>query len=425
MIRKFLYALSAVAFTMLTACTSDVDEVFGKSSAERVEEAIKADKEVLTSAGNGWRLEYYPKAGKTYGGYNIYLKFDKAGTVTAASEVYDADFTSTSLYNVKQSAGVVLTIDTNNEVFHFFSDPKNPAGVGNDGKGMEGDFEFQIMEARNDTVILKGKKTGEKMVMTPVADGVKWSDEIAKIKACDEIYTSFPQFKYHDGDFEARITPSFHHFTVTYKDGETDVQESAPYIIDSDGTLHLETPLTINGKTIQRFKYIDGDDPYFESVDVAGIVFKPFYSPAWFFSNYDWYMSLSGMGQKGYWGWWIQNVYPKLGAAPKYMLFTPYDGTNVALYWELAGNIGFLLYNVMVLSDDEIFINFASRGNNFGITCWNNYSWIQFQANFDSKTFKITPNDDKNPTELLLTDVDDDTNTIRLSANEILDPINN
>lgn len=423
--RKLLYSLSAVAFAMLTACTSDVDDVFGKSAAERVEETINADKEVLTSAGNGWRLEYYPQDGMSYGGYNVYLKFDKAGNVTAASEVYGKDATSTSLYSIKQSAGVVLTIDTNNEVFHFFSDPKNPAGIGSDGKGMEGDFEFQIMEAKADKVILKGKKTGVKMVMTPVADGVEWSDEIAKINAYDEIYSTYPQFKYHDGDFEAKLSHSYHHLNVEYTDGEATMQESVPYIIESDGTLSFRTPLTMNGKTVQNFKYIDAEEPYFESVDAAGVVLKPFYSPAWFFSNKDWYMSLSGMSQKGYWGWWIQNVYPQLGAAPKYMLFTPYDGVDVALYWELAGNTGLLLYNVTVLSDDEIFINFASRGNNFGVTCWNNYSWIQFQANFNSKTFKIAPDDDKNPTELLLTDVDDNTNTIRLSANEILDPINN
>lgn len=423
--RKILFSLSTVVFAMLTACTNEVDEIFDKSSAKRVEEAIIADKEVLTSADNGWRLEYYPQAGKTYGGYNIYLKFDKSGTVTAASEVYNADATSTSLYNVKQSAGVVLTIDTNNEVFHYFSNPKNPAGVGRDGKGMEGDFEFQIMKATADSVILKGKKTGNTMIMKPVADGVKWSDEIAKIKAWDEIFKSFSQFKYYDSNFEAKMTQSFHNFTVEYMEGENTVKESVPYIIDSDGTLHFAAPLTINGKTVQSFKYIDGNEPMFEAVNVAGIVFKPFYSLAWFFANNDWYMSLSGMSKKGYWNWWIQNIYPQLGVAPEYMLFTPYDGKDVALYWELAGNIGYLLYNVTTISDDEIFIKFGSRGNNFGIICWNNYSWVQFQANFASKTFKITADNDTDPSELILTDEDDNTNIIRLSIKEILDPIHN
>ena len=35
-----------------------------------------------------------------------------------------------SEYEVKQSAGVMLTFDTYNEIFHFFSEPSNYLGIG-------------------------------------------------------------------------------------------------------------------------------------------------------------------------------------------------------------------------------------------------------------------------------------------------------
>ena len=57
--------LSVMAFA---SCTSEIDEFFDKSSAQRVNEAMSEYKNILTSAENGWLMKYYPKANTTYGG---------------------------------------------------------------------------------------------------------------------------------------------------------------------------------------------------------------------------------------------------------------------------------------------------------------------------------------------------------------------
>jgi hypothetical protein len=101
-------------------------------------------------------MEYFPSSQQTYGGFNVLARFSDA-EVTIASEIADFDTTEKSSFSLKQSAGPVLTFDTYNEIFHTFSDPNSSkSGLGSNGKGMEGDFEFLIMKATQDSVILKG-----------------------------------------------------------------------------------------------------------------------------------------------------------------------------------------------------------------------------------------------------------------------------
>ena len=84
-------------------------------------------------------MGHFPEANQAFGGYNVLLKFGTDGKVTVASELYGASQTATSLFSVKQSAGIVLSFDTYNTIFHLFSDPADPTGAGGKGYGLEGD----------------------------------------------------------------------------------------------------------------------------------------------------------------------------------------------------------------------------------------------------------------------------------------------
>ena len=135
---KLLLASVAVV-TLYTACTPEVDDAFDKSSAQRIAETLKADQQILVSAPNGWRMAIY---GNTdFGGYNLFFKFAADNTVEVANEiaynpedVSTAQIRETSHYSLQQSAGAILSFDTYNSLFHFFSDPVNPS-MGNTGKG--------------------------------------------------------------------------------------------------------------------------------------------------------------------------------------------------------------------------------------------------------------------------------------------------
>ena len=135
----------------LTACTSDVDDVFDKSAPERMDETIAAQKSILESAPYGWRAEYYGDT--SYGGYNVFMKFE-GDNVTVASEQVGAShkagigedgslITCTTHYKFEQSQGSVLSFDDYNYVFHYFSDP-GIEDFGMKGEAFYGDLEFRV-----------------------------------------------------------------------------------------------------------------------------------------------------------------------------------------------------------------------------------------------------------------------------------------
>ena len=150
-----------VTAMMMASCTIEQDDLFSDSSANRADNAIAADIQVLTSAANGWLMQYFPDSQQSYGGYNTIVRFKTDGKVEVMGEVY-GDTTYVSLYSVTQSAGIVLTFDTFNPEFHAFSDPAAYIG-GSEGTGWDGDFDFSILKATAEEVVLKGKKTGNKI----------------------------------------------------------------------------------------------------------------------------------------------------------------------------------------------------------------------------------------------------------------------
>ena len=163
---KYLLLIGLLAATFV-ACSRDEESFFDKSAAERAREAVENAFDVLTSAENGWEMAYFPNLEADSKGYNMIVKFKKDGnvSVTAKNLATTANKIMTdtaSTWAVKSDYGPILTFDTYNDVFHAFSDPKN------NGAGMLGDYEFLILKATPEVVLLKGKKHSAYTVMRPV-----------------------------------------------------------------------------------------------------------------------------------------------------------------------------------------------------------------------------------------------------------------
>ena len=183
-----IFIISAIALLASVSCLRTEPDVFDKSASARLEEAFQNAQKVLTSQPNGWRLEYFPESTQCYGGYILMAKFNSDNTVTMASELKASDYRETSLYSFSKENGPVLTFDTYNDCIHFFADPgKGPrAGLGTLNGGLLGDFEFIVMEATPEKVILKGNKTGNKIYMTPAT--ADWTKELDDYKTLVENY---------------------------------------------------------------------------------------------------------------------------------------------------------------------------------------------------------------------------------------------
>lgn len=188
--KKFLiYTLALVGLgSFVTSCQGEEDDIFGQSSAERLEQAIVDNTELLCSANNGWVMEYFNNTAWEPG-YNYIFKFNSDNSVVIAANnewignEYKEELSS---FEVITDNGPVLTFNTYNTLFHLFAAPDDiPESEENEsGYGHSGDYEFVFMKVSDDnnTITLKGKKWGRTIIMRRLADDVLWSDYLTQLE---------------------------------------------------------------------------------------------------------------------------------------------------------------------------------------------------------------------------------------------------
>ena len=430
--RIYNILFTLIAILSFTSCSNDIDEVFDKPSAERVNDAIAEYKTVLTSAENGWLMKYYPKANTKYGGYNLLLKFGTDGNVTAMSDALGADTKATSHYKLEQSASIVLSFDEYNKVIHFFSDPANPAGIGDNGKGMEGDLEFRVLTATADSVVMLGKKRGTKIVMTPMAKDADWAETISHIDDLEQ-EMQFPKYTCEVNDVKYVATSSYRTITFTSSNAE-EGSTTEPYIVTDKGIEFYE-PITLNGVTIKGFNYKGGDNYEFDatsgSAKMYGII-PPLTSQL---QNGNWFFSVKNMGTYGqaYWNkcYEICQGEEVGGEEMSYAFFgtssfSSSNGKYGFVFVSANKYAGCLNCTATPVDDTHITLKFALSGDSNGIFYYNSggYKYIiaALTAGSKGKTYSIEGNDLKSPTVLKLVDVDNPDNYYILSKNTVLYP---
>ncbi len=256
--KKTLYP-TAIALASLCAASCslhDESDYFGESAAERIDAAIKTDKSLLESAPNGWKLIYYTGTEYTGGGYTYLCKF-KDGRATVAGDMSDGYQTCTSSYDIISDQSAVLTFDTYNELMHKFATPTSSSI-----DGEQGDYEFLITSATPDSIVLKGKKWGNKMVMTPMPATVSWETYI------DSVNTIAKKVFYNNkvtlgNDSIGHIAIDDYTRRAVYQSGKEKAE--VPYYVGSKG-IHFQSPITINGEQVSELVYNKAKDNF----DVTG-----------------------------------------------------------------------------------------------------------------------------------------------------------
>ena len=180
---KYILFVGLLAATF-AACSRDEKDLFEKPAAIRAQEAIENAIDVLTANQNGWEMAYFPNLESDAKGYNMVLNFNKNGMVSVTAKnmatTGNKIMTDTaSTWAVKSDYGPILTFDTYNDVFHAWADPQE------DGAGLLGDYEFLILKATPELVLLKGKKHSAYSVMRPV----KNPDVAAYFAAAEKMQT--------------------------------------------------------------------------------------------------------------------------------------------------------------------------------------------------------------------------------------------
>lgn len=151
-IHKFiiLSILSAITFS----CSNVEEDLFDEPASIRLENSREAYQKTLEEGPN-WLFQYFPHPDQDFGGVNYYLKFKGDKVITKMEGTTDS---VTSYYTVLNRGGNVLSFNTYNKLFHIYANPS-----GSEPSGMEGDFEFLILDQKGDTINLKGRRTGNYM----------------------------------------------------------------------------------------------------------------------------------------------------------------------------------------------------------------------------------------------------------------------
>ena len=276
---RLLFALTALVFT--ASCTPEVEDAFDKPSPDRIAEAISETKGILTAAPNGWKMAYQGSGG--FGGFNILCKFDKEDNVFCEEESDHAK--ATSHYTVQQGQGVLLSFDSFNAALHKYSDPVgkiNGKAVGKDGKGFQGDFEFRVMSCTKDSIVLEGRKHGDRVVMTPMPEDLTWDSFFTQIATVASGMSSERYNIIIDKDtLPARM--NLHTLHTTDKNGKA---VAIPFIYTPQGIEVLKAD-SLNGRKLTAFTYSTDDkwvDPNDKSVMLSPRDITPleaFFSDNW------------------------------------------------------------------------------------------------------------------------------------------------
>ncbi|MDR2815665.1 MAG: DUF4302 domain-containing protein [Proteiniphilum sp.] len=287
--KKLLYlpfALS-LATVLFFSCTGDEEMLFDDSSANRLSEALKESTDILTSASNGWLVQYYAgESTEKMGGVNYIFEFGKDGWVGVTSELAP-DSTYRSLYRLIGEQGPILTFDSYNEVFHILSEPWGTSNI----YGYGGDYEFVITKISAEEVVLKGKRYGNIAVMKPFGKTVSKKDYLNSILAIEDdaiIYSVLELYKDNQkigyGSYAGTYDAYKFKYATTAGDS-TEVTLFAGY--NSDG-ITLYEPIDINGTTVSSFVWDTNAHTYTGTGSASNIVIKGDVSPT--YKKYDDYL---------------------------------------------------------------------------------------------------------------------------------------
>ena len=250
------------------SCLKEQHDMFDKTAAARLQEALANTRSVLTSAPQGWAMEYYAGNSQAdHGGYNLILSFTD-DEVTATSE-RDLNVTTKTYYKLTNDNGPVLTFDSYSEVLHYFA---TPAGSGSLYQGRGGDFEFLILEATPQQVILKGKRSGKISKLTPLS-----GDGSTFLRGVLDKIEAFVIGEAHGTLNNKQIGAEFdldHHQISLFEEdsnGAIDSTEvSSPFIFTTNG-IKLYDTLEVGGASITYLDF-DNDSYVLSTSETSGFL---------------------------------------------------------------------------------------------------------------------------------------------------------
>lgn len=360
------YILLPFALIAFNACAQDEKELFNESASVRITNSIEEETRILESATNGWELHYYTGKEYRFSGYTYLLKF-KDGKASVAADFVGSDSISTSRYELKRDQGPVLTFTTFNAIMH----EKAQVSLEN-VNGEEGDYEFLILKATADTIHLKGKKWGNHMYLTRLADNVNWKEHLDSIISVSSGVSN--NYEISVGESDATGSASLNTLTQHANIKVGNNSYSCAYSTTTTG-IELAQPITIEGKEYNSFTLNNKT----QNLNNGDVTLKPIlpegYKPISFWIG-KWKINHSGKAKAF--------VTLKQGSGRKVQSTLEYNGKKYPIDYIYDSNKGclqFIIQHLEVKTTEEpggaLFVPFSETAFNFVIAegAGGNFIW--------------------------------------------------
>jgi len=259
--KKHFLLLSILSVLLVASCDKKRDRIFDESPTTRLNASVTNAYNAV-KAKKAWIFSYYPGANTEYGGFNLFPNFTTDVDVTIQADYTTAIQSGT--FKFYPGAGPILSFDNYNSVIHYFASPGYYTGVGTSDAGMKGDFEFLVLSANPDSIMLKGRKYSNIMKMKSV-DAAQFPTIIANYKAAVATFNAFRTFKlevngtsYATTSTTSTISGSVRpnrYLTVTAK------SMSISFIVTDTG-IEFYKEYTIDGVNFVKLKYNAPDATY-------------------------------------------------------------------------------------------------------------------------------------------------------------------
>lgn len=418
----FLILLAVIGLTM-TSCLMEEKELFDQTPAERMDAYLEGYRTLLAESEGGWLLQYYPDENQTYGGYAYILKFTKDDVTAWFQLDSDIETPVKSLFKMTPDDGPVITFDTYNENLHYFATPDIQ-----DYEAMHGDYEFRIVGKNSDgtEVYMKGKRTNNDYTL------VKFSGDPADyLKSLKAIETAMKAPSYaiaiNGSSYSCSISGNVleYSYTVGEGDGAETISGTQAFCYTPEG-LSFYIPIEIEGLTYEGLVF-NAENSTLSTADGKIVISQVFPPLNQLFVLGNWFIKYSTLGAyaKPYFDV-VKQAETAIGEELQIAFIGSmlYPG-HFGFQFISSGYGGSLDFAYELDGEDTITLQFAMDGAGDGVWYHNNanFSYALVPFGYSSpRTFTLTADDNKNPTQITLTEVNNPTNTITLFAEEIAYP---
>lgn len=252
--KRIIYMLTTIFLFCMQSCVKDEKDLFDQSASERISAKLLEYNKILQEAPNGWKMEYFPETDQSMGGYTYFCTFQDGEVVMmvdmtltlAGVDLYPAGTPVNSQYKLISDQGPVLSFDTYNPIFHYFSEPIGMI----DTDGYAGDYEFVFMKQEGKKLIMKGKKYGNTMIMTQIESSAE--EDLNQILETQNLMSKVPYDRIKIAGKEYTLELDFSDRQFIVEESSTEKQKAA-FLFTETG-IKLYKPVTINGEELYEFK---------------------------------------------------------------------------------------------------------------------------------------------------------------------------